>query len=149
MIKDGVPDKHFIRGFENSIFVSIFNKSNITIFKNSLKENIKYTSKVLYIDFTNDIPILIAILIVKTILISICTPNSIGSHLTKNITIDVNIQESINFRILIDFLEIIYIPHIIINPSGILLKKNSIQVSFNIFNPPFLPYLIYRTKNQI
>lgn len=71
-------------------------------------------------------------LIIRIILIIMCTPKYIGNHLTKKIDIDNIILENIYLGISMDFLEITYIPHTIINISGIVLKKNSIHVSFSI-----------------
>ena len=137
-IKDGKQYKHFIKGFKNSILVFIFSNLNIIILKDSAKESIKNIRKVLYIAFIIGISIIAITLIIRIILIIICTPKYIGSRLTKKVSIANTILESIYFGISKDFLEITYIPHTITNTSGILLKKNSIQVSLNIFSTSLL-----------
>ena len=94
--------------------------------------------KVLYIDFIIGMLIITIILVVKIILTNVCIPKRIGSHLTKKAIVANAILENIYLGISRDFLDITCIPHIKINISGMLLKKNSIQVSLNIFSTSLL-----------
>gem|GEM_PF-5170200 len=130
-------------------FTFLSNKFNIIIFKSSPNVSTKNISNVLYIDFIIGISIRIIILVIRSILIIMCIPKYIGSHLTKKVNIDNTMLESIYLGILIGLLEIICTPHTIINNSGRVLKKNSIQLSFNIYQHPFSEYNLMKLKTTL
>lgn len=133
---DGIPYKHFTKGFSTLRFMLIFNKFKSTTLSTSPNDKIRYASKVLYVDLTIDIPIIYDIIIVKIMLIITCIPKYIGRHLMKNTPTDKITLKIIFFSIFTDFLAITLILHNTKNVSGSNLIKNSIKLSSNIILPP-------------